>query len=69
MNGMQWSGLLVAAIAGLFLASHRSSLVANEIGDANCAVVDVMQPNRLIDVDPGDQFWLTVPAGNGLTAV
>lgn len=42
----------------------------NDIGDPNVAVVDVInETNRMIDVDPGDQFWLTVPAGSGVSAV
>jgi hypothetical protein len=66
---MRHVNIWTTIIGLLFLASHRSSFAVNEHGDPNCAVVDVMQVNRLVDVDPGDQFWLTVPVGSGLAGV
>jgi hypothetical protein len=53
----------------LLLASYRSGFAVNDVGDSNVSVVDVFQDNRVIDVDPGDRFWLTVPVGSGLAGV
>jgi hypothetical protein len=60
--GMVVMGLLILAIVW-------SGFAVNDVGDPNSSVVDVFQPNRVIDVDPGDQFWLTVPEGSGVTSV
>lgn len=56
----------VCVVAGM---SARDAQAVNEVGDPNSSVVDVFQDNRVIDVDPGDQFWLTVPVGSGLAGM
>jgi hypothetical protein len=53
----------------LFLAATGVTFAINDVGDPNYSVVDVMQANRLIDVNPGDQFWLTVTVASKITAM
>jgi hypothetical protein len=51
------------------LLAYRAN-AENDHGDPSSAVVDVIhRTNRLIDVDPGDQFWLSVPLDSPVGAV